>query len=156
MSSRSELLLEKFAEKIGIGSISFNENRLCSFAIDEIYYISLSDANDEYMMIYGVCGKFPTDNSNFALEILNANFWFAENGGPYLCYEAGAQSLLLALRFPLDDATPEKLENEIEVVVKSMENLYLVLHNQGITLENEHMKIEEISSSDNKHYYAGR
>ncbi|EEW5182052.1 Tir chaperone family protein, partial [Escherichia coli] len=23
-------------------------------------------------------------------------------------------------------------------------------------LENEHMKIEEISSSDNKHYYAGR
>ncbi|EFL7312691.1 TPA: type III secretion system LEE chaperone CesT, partial [Escherichia coli] len=80
----------------------------------------------------------------------------AENGGPYLCYEAGAQSLLLALRFPLDDATPEKLENEIEVVVKSMENLYLVLHNQGITLENEHMKIEEISSSDNKHYYAGR
>ncbi|EET6181895.1 type III secretion system LEE chaperone CesT, partial [Escherichia coli] len=71
-------------------------------------------------------------------------------------YEAGAQSLLLALRFPLDDATPEKLENEIEVVVKSMENLYLVLHNQGITLENEHMKIEEISSSDNKHYYAGR
>ncbi|EEV7915528.1 Tir chaperone family protein, partial [Escherichia coli] len=26
----------------------------------------------------------------------------------------------------------------------------------GITLENEHMKIEEISSSDNKHYYAGR
>ncbi|EEZ7580089.1 TPA: Tir chaperone family protein, partial [Escherichia coli] len=25
-----------------------------------------------------------------------------------------------------------------------------------ITLENEHMKIEEISSSDNKHYYAGR
>ncbi|EEX5921254.1 type III secretion system LEE chaperone CesT, partial [Escherichia coli] len=51
---------------------------------------------------------------------------------------------------------PEKLENEIEVVVKSMENLYLVLHNQGITLENEHMKIEEISSSDNKHYYAGR
>ncbi|EFL1139578.1 Tir chaperone family protein, partial [Escherichia coli] len=22
--------------------------------------------------------------------------------------------------------------------------------------ENEHMKIEEISSSDNKHYYAGR
>ncbi|EKS8943627.1 TPA: type III secretion system LEE chaperone CesT, partial [Escherichia coli] len=49
MSSRSELLLEKFAEKIGIGSISFNENRLCSFAIDEIYYISLSDANDEYM-----------------------------------------------------------------------------------------------------------
>ncbi|EER8968562.1 type III secretion system LEE chaperone CesT, partial [Escherichia coli] len=134
----------------------FNENRLCSFAIDEIYYISLSDANDEYMMIYGVCGKFPTDNSNFALEILNANLWFAENGGPYLCYEAGAQSLLLALRFPLDDATPEKLENEIEVVVKSMENLYLVLHNQGITLENEHMKIEEISSSDNKHYYAGR
>ncbi|EED1019443.1 type III secretion system LEE chaperone CesT, partial [Escherichia coli] len=131
-------------------------NRLCSFAIDEIYYISLSDANDEYMMIYGVCGKFPTDNSNFALEILNANLWFAENGGPYLCYEAGAQSLLLALRFPLDDATPEKLENEIEVVVKSMENLYLVLHNQGITLENEHMKIEEISSSDNKHYYAGR
>ncbi|EEC8632283.1 type III secretion system LEE chaperone CesT, partial [Escherichia coli] len=130
--------------------------RLCSFAIDEIYYISLSDANDEYMMIYGVCGKFPTDNSNFALEILNANLWFAENGGPYLCYEAGAQSLLLALRFPLDDATPEKLENEIEVVVKSMENLYLVLHNQGITLENEHMKIEEISSSDNKHYYAGR
>ncbi|EED1131712.1 TPA: type III secretion system LEE chaperone CesT, partial [Escherichia coli] len=129
---------------------------LCSFAIDEIYYISLSDANDEYMMIYGVCGKFPTDNSNFALEILNANLWFAENGGPYLCYEAGAQSLLLALRFPLDDATPEKLENEIEVVVKSMENLYLVLHNQGITLENEHMKIEEISSSDNKHYYAGR
>ncbi|EET4937529.1 TPA: type III secretion system LEE chaperone CesT, partial [Escherichia coli] len=126
------------------------------FAIDEIYYISLSDANDEYMMIYGVCGKFPTDNSNFALEILNANLWFAENGGPYLCYEAGAQSLLLALRFPLDDATPEKLENEIEVVVKSMENLYLVLHNQGITLENEHMKIEEISSSDNKHYYAGR
>ncbi|EEC7264615.1 type III secretion system LEE chaperone CesT, partial [Escherichia coli] len=125
-------------------------------AIDEIYYISLSDANDEYMMIYGVCGKFPTDNSNFALEILNANLWFAENGGPYLCYEAGAQSLLLALRFPLDDATPEKLENEIEVVVKSMENLYLVLHNQGITLENEHMKIEEISSSDNKHYYAGR
>ncbi|EOL9874114.1 type III secretion system LEE chaperone CesT, partial [Escherichia coli] len=125
------------------------------FAIDEIYYISLSDANDEYMMIYGVCGKFPTDNSNFALEILNANLWFAENGGPYLCYEAGAQSLLLALRFPLDDATPEKLENEIEVVVKSMENLYLVLHNQGITLENEHMKIEEISSSDNKHYYAG-
>ncbi|EOM2575196.1 type III secretion system LEE chaperone CesT, partial [Escherichia coli] len=115
---------------------------------------SLSDANDEYMMIYGVCGKFPTDNSNFALEILNANLWFAENGGPYLCYEAGAQSLLLALRFPLDDATPEKLENEIEVVVKSMENLYLVLHNQGITLENEHMKIEEISSSDNKHYYA--
>ncbi|WXP50984.1 type III secretion system LEE chaperone CesT [Escherichia coli] len=152
----SELLLEKFAEKIGIGFISFNENRLCSFAIDEIYYISLSDANDEYMMIYGVCGKFPTDNSNFALEILNANLWFAENGGPYLCYEAGAQSLLLALRFPLDDATPEKLENEIEVVVKSMENLYLVLHNQGITLENEHMKIEEISSSDNKHYYAGR
>ncbi|EET7106946.1 type III secretion system LEE chaperone CesT, partial [Escherichia coli] len=69
---------------------------------------------------------------------------------------SGAQSLLLALRFPLDDATPEKLENEIEVVVKSMENLYLVLHNQGITLENEHMKIEEISSSDNKHYYAGR
>nr|EFZ6210508.1 type III secretion system LEE chaperone CesT [Shigella boydii] len=126
------------------------------FAIDEIYYISLSDANDEYMMIYGVCGKFPIENTNFALEILNANLWFAENGGPYLCYEAGAQSLLLALRFPLDDATPEKLENEIEVVVKSMENLYLVLHNQGITLENEHMKIEEISSSDNKHYYAGR
>ncbi|CTV61611.1 type III secretion system LEE chaperone CesT [Escherichia coli] len=156
MSSRSELLLDRFAEKIGIGSISFNENRLCSFAIDEIYYISLSDANDEYMMIYGVCGKFPTDNPNFALDILNANLWFAENGGPYLCYESGAQSLLLALRFPLDDATPEKLENEIEVVVKSMENLYLVLHNQGITLENEHMKIEEISSSDNKHYYAGR
>ncbi|EGZ0459236.1 CesT family type III secretion system chaperone, partial [Escherichia coli] len=27
MSSRSELLLDRFAEKIGVGSISFNENR---------------------------------------------------------------------------------------------------------------------------------
>ncbi len=57
MSSRFELLLDRFAEKIGIGFISFNENRLCSFAIDEIYYISLSDANDEYMMIMASVGN---------------------------------------------------------------------------------------------------
>lgn len=50
----------------------------------------------------------------------------------------------------------KKLENEIEVVVKSMENLYLVLHNEGITMDNSYLKIEEITSSSNKHYYAGR
>lgn len=156
MSSRSDILLETFAKKIGVSDIHFNENRLCSFAIDELYYISLSDSSDECMMIYGICGKFPTDQPNFALELLNANLWFAENGGPYLCYESGSQSLLLALRFPLDDSSPEKLENEIEVVVKSMENLYLVLHNEGITMDNSYLKIEEITSSSNKHYYAGR
>lgn len=155
MSSRSEILLENFAKKIGIKDINFNENRLCSFAIDDLYYLSLSDANDECMMIYGICGKFPTDQPNFALELLNANLWFAENGGPYLCYEAGSQSLLLALRFPLDDSSPEKLENAIEAMVKSMENLYLVLHNEGIAIDNDYLKIEEITSNANKHYYTG-
>ncbi len=69
--------MDRFAEKIGAGSISFNENRLCSFAIDEIYYISLSDANDEYMMILWRLW-FPTDNPNFAFcDLAVASLWFA-------------------------------------------------------------------------------
>ncbi|ECG8589243.1 CesT family type III secretion system chaperone [Salmonella enterica subsp. salamae] len=139
MASRAELLLKNFADKNAIKTIAFNENRLCSFKIDNIYYVSLSDVSDDYMMIYGICGKFPLDSNNFALEVLNANLWFAEKGGPHLCYESGSQSLMLAARFPLDGSTSEKLEHAIEAVVKAMESLFRVLDSQGIILENYSM-----------------
>lgn len=85
-------------------------------------------------MIYGFCGRL-LDNNNLAFEFLNANLWFAENNGPHLCYDNNSQSLLLALNFSLDESTVEKLEREIEVVIRSMENLYHILQDKGITLD---------------------
>ncbi|EEJ8287033.1 CesT family type III secretion system chaperone, partial [Salmonella enterica] len=117
--------------------IVFDENRLCSFLIDNCYRILLSSTNSEYIMIYGFCGRLP-DNNNLAFEFLNANLWFAENNGPHLCYENNSQSLLLALNLSLNESTVDKLECEIEVVIKSMENLYHILQDKGITLDTDY------------------
>ncbi|EHM5497922.1 CesT family type III secretion system chaperone [Salmonella enterica] len=137
MYSRSEHLLRKFSLKLNVDSIVFDENRLCSFLIDNCYRILLSSTNSEYIMIYGFCGRLP-DNNNLAFEFLNANLWFAENNGPHLCYENNSQSLLLALNLSLNESTVDKLECEIEVVIKSMENLYHILQDKGIILDTDY------------------
>ncbi|ECO4488038.1 CesT family type III secretion system chaperone, partial [Salmonella enterica] len=112
-------------------------NRLCSFLIDNSYHILLSSTNDNYIMIYGFCGRLP-DNNNLAYEFLNANLWFAENNGPHLCYDNNSQSVLLALNFSLDESTVDKFEREIEVVIRSMENLSHILQDKGITLDTDY------------------
>ncbi|ECI5109889.1 CesT family type III secretion system chaperone [Salmonella enterica subsp. diarizonae] len=137
MYSRADHLLRKFSLKLNVYSIVFDENRLCSFLIDNCYRILLSSTNSEYIMIYGFCGRLP-DNNNLAFEFLNANLWFAENNGPHLCYENNSQSLLLALNLSLNESTVDKLECEIEVVIKSMENLYHILQDKGITLDTDY------------------
>ncbi|EAM2982228.1 CesT family type III secretion system chaperone [Salmonella enterica] len=137
MYSRAEHLLRKFSLKLNVDSIVFDENRLCSFLIDNCYRILLSSTNSEYIMIYGFCGRLP-DNNNLAFEFLNANLWFAENNGPHLCYENNSQSLLLALNLSLNESTVDKLECEIEVVIKSMENLYHILQDKGIILDTDY------------------
>ncbi|EBT1574631.1 CesT family type III secretion system chaperone [Salmonella enterica] len=137
MSSRADHLLRKFSLKLNVDSIVFDENRLCSFLIDNCYRILLSSTNSEYIMIYGFCGRLP-DNNNLAFEFLNANLWFAENNGPHLCYENNSQSLLLALNLSLNESTVDKLECEIEVVIKSMENLYHILQDKGIILDTDY------------------
>ncbi|AIP97238.1 CesT family type III secretion system chaperone [Salmonella enterica subsp. arizonae str. CFSAN000560] len=134
MYSRADSLLKEFSIKLNLDSIAFDENRLCSFLIDKRYHILMSSTNGEYIMIYGFCGRLP-GNNNLAFEFLNANLWFAENNGPHLCYDNNSQSLLLALNFSLDESTVEKLEREIEVVIRSMENLYHILQDKGITLD---------------------
>lgn len=132
MYSRADRLLRKFSLKLNLDSIAFDENRLCSFLIDNSYHILLSSTNDNYIMIYGFCGRLP-DNNNLAYEFLNANLWFAENNGPHLCYDDNSQSVLLALNFSLDESTVDKFEREIEVVIRSMENLSHILQDKGIT-----------------------
>ncbi|EAN8970215.1 CesT family type III secretion system chaperone [Salmonella enterica] len=134
MYSRADRLLRKFSLKLNLDSIAFDENRLCSFLIDNSYHILLSSTNDNYIMIYGFCGRLP-DNNNLAYEFLNANLWFAENNGPHLCYDDNSQSVLLALNFSLDESTVDKFEREIEVVIRSMENLSHILQDKGITLD---------------------
>ncbi|EAR3219520.1 CesT family type III secretion system chaperone, partial [Salmonella enterica] len=130
-------LLRKFSLKLNLDSIAFDENRLCSFLIDNSYHILLSSTNDNYIMIYGFCGRLP-DNNNLAYEFLNANLWFAENNGPHLCYDNNSQSVLLALNFSLDESTVDKFEREIEVVIRSMENLSHILQDKGITLDTDY------------------
>ncbi|ECG8812943.1 CesT family type III secretion system chaperone [Salmonella enterica] len=137
MYSRADHLLRKFSLKLNVDSIVFDENRLCSFLIDNCYRILLSSTNSEYIIIYGFCGRLP-DNNNLAFEFLNANLWFAENNGPHLCYENNSQSLLLALNLSLNESTVDKLECEIEVVIKSMENLYHILQDKGIILDTDY------------------
>lgn len=137
MYSRADHLLRKFSLKLNVDSIVFDENRLCTFLIDNCYRILLSSTNSEYIMIYGFCGRLP-DNNNLAFEFLNANLWFAENNGPHLCYENNSQSLLLALNLSLNESTVDKLECEIEVVIKSMENLYHILQDKGIILDTDY------------------
>ncbi|EAN9586930.1 CesT family type III secretion system chaperone [Salmonella enterica subsp. diarizonae] len=137
MYSRADHLLRKFSLKLNVDSIVFDENRLCSFLIDNCYRILLSSTNSEYIMMYGFCGRLP-DNNNLAFELLNANLWFAENNGPHLCYENNSQSLLLALNLSLNESTVDKLECEIEVVIKSMENLYHILQDKGIILDTDY------------------
>ncbi|EAA6552393.1 CesT family type III secretion system chaperone [Salmonella enterica subsp. diarizonae] len=137
MYSRADHLLRKFSLKLNVDSIVFDENRLCSFLIDNCYRILLSSTNSEYIMIYGFCGRLP-DNNNLAFEFLNANLWFAENNGPHLCYGNNSQSLLLALNLSLNESTVDKLECEIEVVIKSMENLYHILQDKGIILDTDY------------------
>ncbi|EIP4196115.1 CesT family type III secretion system chaperone, partial [Salmonella enterica] len=129
--------LRKFSLKLNLDSIAFDENRLCSFLIDNSYHILLSSTNDNYIMIYGFCGRLP-DNNNLAYEFLNANLWFAENNGPHLCYDDNSQSVLLALNFSLDESTVDKFEREIEVVIRSMENLSHILQDKGITLDTDY------------------
>ncbi|EFQ4630587.1 CesT family type III secretion system chaperone [Salmonella enterica] len=137
MYSRADRLLRKFSLKLNLDSIAFDENRLCSFLIDNSYHILLSSTNDNYIMIYGFCGRLP-DNNNLAYEFLNANLWFAENNGPHLCYDNNSQSVLLALNFSLDESTVDKFEHEIEVVIRSMENLSHILQDKGITLDTDY------------------
>ncbi|EGB4370031.1 CesT family type III secretion system chaperone [Salmonella enterica] len=137
MYSRADRLLRKFSLKLNLDSIAFDENRLCSFLIDNSYHILLSSTNDNFIMIYGFCGRLP-DNNNLAYEFLNANLWFAENNGPHLCYDNNSQSVLLALNFSLDESTVDKFEREIEVVIRSMENLSHILQDKGITLDTDY------------------
>ncbi|ECO4794198.1 CesT family type III secretion system chaperone [Salmonella enterica] len=137
MYSRADRLLRKFSLKLNLDSIAFDKNRLCSFLIDNSYHILLSSTNDNYIMIYGFCGRLP-DNNNLAYEFLNANLWFAENNGPHLCYDNNSQSVLLALNFSLDESTVDKFEREIEVVIRSMENLSHILQDKGITLDTDY------------------
>ncbi|EJJ4224641.1 CesT family type III secretion system chaperone [Salmonella enterica] len=137
MYSRADRLLRKFSLKLNLDSIAFDENRLCSFLIDNSYHILLSSTNDNYIMIYGFCGRL-LDNNNLAYEFLNANLWFAENNGPHLCYDDNSQSVLLALNFSLDESTVDKFEREIEVVIRSMENLSHILQDKGITLDTDY------------------
>ncbi|HAF8277945.1 TPA: CesT family type III secretion system chaperone [Salmonella enterica] len=134
---KSRSLIKTVFTKLNTDSIVFDENRLCSFIIDNRYRILLTSTNSEYIMIYGFCGK-PPDNNNLAFEFLNANLWFAENNGPHLCYDNNSQSLLLALNFSLNESSVEKLECEIEVVIRSMENLYHILQDKGITLDTDY------------------
>ncbi|EEE0458466.1 CesT family type III secretion system chaperone [Salmonella enterica] len=137
MYSRADRLLRKFSLKLNLDSIAFDENRLCSFLIDNSYHILLSSTNDNYIMIYGFCGRLP-DNNNLAYEFLNENLWFAENNGPHLCYDNNSQSVLLALNFSLDESTVDKFEREIEVVIRSMENLSHILQDKEITLDTDY------------------
>ncbi|EBU6723591.1 Tir chaperone family protein, partial [Salmonella enterica subsp. enterica serovar Give] len=51
MYSRADRLLRKFSLKLNSDSIAFDENRLCSFIIDNRYRILLTSTNSEYIMI---------------------------------------------------------------------------------------------------------
>lgn len=53
MYSRADRLLRQFSLKLNADSIVFDENRLCSFIIDNRYRILLTSTNSEYIMIYG-------------------------------------------------------------------------------------------------------
>lgn len=53
MYSRADRLLRQFSLKLNTDSIVFDENRLCSFIIDNRYRILLTSTNSEYIMIYG-------------------------------------------------------------------------------------------------------
>ncbi|EJP4365857.1 CesT family type III secretion system chaperone, partial [Salmonella enterica] len=46
MYSRADRLLRQFSLKLNADSIAFDENRLCSFLIDNSYHILLSSTND--------------------------------------------------------------------------------------------------------------
>ncbi|ECW5621061.1 CesT family type III secretion system chaperone, partial [Salmonella enterica subsp. enterica serovar Heidelberg] len=53
MYSRADRLLRQFSLKLNADSIAFDENRLCSFIIDNRHRILLTSTNSEYIMIYG-------------------------------------------------------------------------------------------------------
>lgn len=137
MYSRADRLLRQFSLKLNTDSIVFDENRLCSFIIDNRYRILLTSTNSEYIMIYGFCGR-PR-----IIIILLLNFSMLIYGlqrimNAHLCYDNNSQSLLLALNFSLNESSVEKLECEIEVVIRSMENLYHILQDKGITLDTDY------------------
>ncbi|MEW9809645.1 MAG: CesT family type III secretion system chaperone [Candidatus Symbiodolus clandestinus] len=135
MSSRAEALLEDLSQAIGIKELAFDEQRMCSFIIDEQFRVTLLASGEESLLIYGILGHYPEpEPENFALELLTANLLFSEVNGPYVSYEPISRTLLLAINLPLDELDVEALEAQIEYMVQNLEHMIKTLAERNITL----------------------
>lgn len=133
MSSRAEALLSDLSQSIGIKDLAFDEQRMCSFIIDDHYRVTLLASSDDALLIYGILGSYP-DPDNFALELLTTNLLFAEVNGPYVSFEPISRTLLLAISLPLDELDVAALEAQIEYMVQNQEHITKTLAERNITL----------------------
>lgn len=135
MSSRAEALLSDLSQSIGIKDLAFDEQRMCSFIIDDHYRVTLLASSDDSLLIYGILGSYPDpDPDNFALELLTTNLLFAEVNGPYVSFEPISRTLLLAISLPLDELDVAALEAQIEYMVQNQEHITKTLAERNITL----------------------
>lgn len=136
MYSRADRLLRQFSLKLNADSIAFDENRLCSFIIDNRYRILLTSTNSEYIMIYG----FAEDLRIIIILLLNFSMliYGLQRIMDHICVMIITHNHYYWLNFSLNESSVEKLECEIEVVIRSMENLYHILQDKGITLDTDY------------------
>jgi hypothetical protein len=137
MSTRADVLLEDFGRNLNIPDMKFDENRLCSFKVDERYSITILANNDEHVFIYALFGKLAHEPGSdiFAL-LLSTNLYLAEAGMSTLCYEPKNSLLILAKSYSLDGLDAVSIENIIDTLAEQVDQLAQNLHAElGIELE---------------------
>lgn len=124
MSSRADILLEDFGKKLNIPNMVFDENRLCSFKVDDKYDISILSNGEETIFIYGLLGKLNSDfrDDIFAL-MLSTNLYLVEANLHTIAFVPKTSMFILAKSYSLDGLDAVSIENIIDKLAEQIEQI---------------------------------
>ena len=137
MTSRADVLLEDFGKNLNIPNMSFDEDGLCSFKVDDRYHISILSNSEESIFIYGLLGKL---NSNFRDDafalLLSTNLYLAEANLHTIAFEPKMSMLILAKSYSLDGLDAVSIENIIDKLSEQIAEISTNLKEEaGIELQ---------------------
>lgn len=117
-ANNAEQVLREFGEKIGIPSLAFNTNKLCTMAFDDlITHIRISD-NGKLLTFYLWIAEIESDQrSDVAVAIADANYLLGGTQGATLGMNSNSGDLVLATRIPDAMLTLVNFEQTLENLV---------------------------------------
>lgn len=116
--NNAEQVLREFGEKIGIPTLAFNPDKLCTMAFDDlITHIELTDNGKQLTFYLWIAEIESGQRADVAVAIADANYLLAATQGATLGLNSTSGDLVLAMKIPNATLTVASLEQTLEALV---------------------------------------